>query len=375
MNEGNNTDTRPRSSAYDALKGIGILVIVWGHNTLLSSALPELRSFFYSFNVHLFFILSLLLSSRAFSKELCLNRLVRYGVPYVFFVTLGWVIMFGLEGSDGVFNELISLLNAYVFGTSHYTKEASGLFLFWFLPSLFSLSLIHSLTIRYKQLYVPVLVCSWSFVLLVGLLPQSILNHGVLGLFPALWIFAVGQTAVFCSKRKLMASRLGNILCFGFTFIGIWLIWSEWIDTGQLHMFAGYTILAPLDYIFIIGLPISVTLNLLNLGQFLARSTFLVKVGCHSLVIYLCHQFIFRGIELIARKAGLSSFEALGNNTELVIVYGLLSFLATLCGCWIVIICLKRLPWVERFIFPVNLETWPIAKGVSCFYKSRFRSS
>lgn len=127
---------RPRIDYIDIAKGIGILLVVMGHNdfSLLS---PYLFKLIYSFHMPMFFFLSGIF----FKPELPFLALLRRRFesvlkPYIFTILL--IFFASLSFTNTGFARAISRLVKALYGNGHYLDWVQ----LWFLPNLFVVSLL-----------------------------------------------------------------------------------------------------------------------------------------------------------------------------------------------------------------------------------------
>lgn len=136
---------RPRIDYIDIAKGIGILLVVMGHNdfSLLS---PYLFKLIYSFHMPMFFFMSGIF----FKPELPFLALFRRRFesvlkPYIF--TLLLIFFASLSFTNVGFARAISRLLKALYGNGHYLDWVQ----LWFLPNLFVVSLLAFFFYRIMQ--------------------------------------------------------------------------------------------------------------------------------------------------------------------------------------------------------------------------------
>ena len=138
----------------DIAKGIGIVLVVWGH-----SSLPfEFRKWVYSFHMPLFFILSgyFYKSQKYGFTDFFLRKLRTLIIPYFFFGLLSWFLLSFINSSE--FSP--HTLNGFLI-------SGAGNEPIWFLFTLFLVSIIHFLLDyilsfiknKRKRLYAWIFVC------------------------------------------------------------------------------------------------------------------------------------------------------------------------------------------------------------------------
>jgi hypothetical protein len=269
------------------VKGFFIFLIVLGHDAQITSQIDGLFRFLYRFHVHAFLFLPFLLPIKSTNNQYIVDRAFRYLVPYAFFLVFSSVIFLLFTGG-GVSDFFINLSLAAFISTAPFIKEASGFQLYWFLPALFSLTVLRFLAIKYKYL---ILFIS----MVVLLLPTSVLGEYYpfipFSLIISMYIYPMGIFTSFLYKHKhnnlvVLASILGFLISSYFLYIE---------NVGiNIAVYKFGTILNPLEFIAVILCPITGFMTVLYLSQALSKSTCLFhnlvsRVGSYSLIIFLVH--------------------------------------------------------------------------------------
>jgi fucose 4-O-acetylase-like acetyltransferase len=132
-----NAMARPmRNNMIDIAKGIGIILVVIGHNNVLLSHFDYLKSFIYSFHMPLFFILSgIYLKSDSKLFDFIFNRCNGILKPYIFGAFLIGFIFYSYD---------IAIFSSYALGVMYGTDWSLGKYAYplWFLPTLFFSSVL-----------------------------------------------------------------------------------------------------------------------------------------------------------------------------------------------------------------------------------------
>lgn len=131
-----------RIEYLDIARGIGILLVVFGHNDLKTNA-PFFYRFIYSFHVPLFFFLSGYFINTAFSfLEYFTKRFHAILKPYLFTILLIYAASVSF-GNMGFQNAIVRIAKA-LYGSFFYIDWGQ----LWFLPNLFVVSLYAFLFLR-----------------------------------------------------------------------------------------------------------------------------------------------------------------------------------------------------------------------------------
>ena len=113
------------------MRGLLIIAIVLGHNSILFSDARALFSFLYKWHVHGFFFLAFMARGYTTPPSKIPDLLVRYMVPFAVFLSVPSLLRLAI-GKTGVDEYLLAL----AVGSSQLCNRASDMSLFWFLPTL-----------------------------------------------------------------------------------------------------------------------------------------------------------------------------------------------------------------------------------------------
>ncbi len=246
------------SRGIDAVKGVAILAVVVGHNSLLSSQYPSLWHVIYTFNIFPFFFLPFLFPARPLTRQFAADRTVRYLVPWAS-VYLISSLMFFLRFHNSTWLQWLADVGlGLVVGTGALVKQASGFNLFWFLPCLFALVMFKAAGTRWPHVG-RTLVMGAGVVLLAvaGWLPQAVLAYVPATAHLALMMCPVGAALAWIWRRAqgrvppwVIATVCG----------GVWLGLSTWIYVFPVSADHGsLTMLEPATFAVRVGAMMSVS--------------------------------------------------------------------------------------------------------------------
>jgi len=178
----------------DVAKGIGILIVIIGHelqhvkSSPVSFILDDVVAIIYAFHIPLFFFLSgVLLNHSASFKQFTVKKLSRLLLPYFVSCLIFSIVSFlsYLIFKNPVSFSWFQCLYACAFGTHDILIQTTGVKLFailWFLPALFCASLIgyciitaiNKNTLMGSILFLVIVSCGYSCSLLHLQLPWSL---------------------------------------------------------------------------------------------------------------------------------------------------------------------------------------------------------
>ena len=281
------------SKAIDAIKGVAILAVVLGHNSVLIAQYRNLWHVIYAFNIFPFLFLPFLFPARPLTRQYAADRVVRYLVPWAFvYLLCSW--LFFLHSRDLTWTEWLADVGwGLIVGTAPLVKAASGFQIFWFLPCLFALVLLRAACSRWPRAGATLVMGAGTFLLvMVGRLPQAPLSYVPATAYVALMMCPVGASlAWICRKSRGTVPRCAVAFVFG----SLWLGLSVWIYLFPFNAeHSSLTILKPVSFFVRLGAMMSSFLFLYAASGVLARMPLLVALGRDSLMVYLTSSLWFQ---------------------------------------------------------------------------------
>jgi fucose 4-O-acetylase-like acetyltransferase len=201
--------------AYEALKGLLILLIVIGHNGVFNTLIVNIDWYLYNFHVSSFLMLSFLFKPEAFTKEANRDKLIRYLVPFIIVVLfvspIKWLFQ---DASFSVWTELEYTLEGLIFGTAPLLKLATGFSLFWFLPTIALLVVVRS-----WYYWLPSRSAKWALLSMIGVefaisWYQPAIDFMPFGFPIVLYIFPLGIIGVNLARTCLKVDRQWMLFAF-----------------------------------------------------------------------------------------------------------------------------------------------------------------
>jgi fucose 4-O-acetylase-like acetyltransferase len=336
-------------SEIDAVKGSLILLVILGHDTLVTRIFTNLFPVLYNFHVAAFLLLPAVFPSKALTGIYLADRAVRYLVPYVVFafVTACAWRMVGPR-ADGLGQWAIKTGSALASGDADALKDVTGFTLFWFMPVLFSLTCLRSGLARIKG--------KW---LRAALIVAAICVHCTCGAWPA-WtrsVVPLGLTkAAFVLPMALVVGvawpHLRGNLPFALASITIAIVTGfvvyKWHSVSNVGALDVPTVLEPLRLLVHDLHTLAATCGLLGSGQVLERIAVFGFVGRRSLPTYLIHSQVLHVYFVATAAAGISlpavPNALLGTGFMMVATFAIASAL--------------QAPPLRNWLFPRDVRSW-----------------
>jgi len=338
--------------SYDALKGLLIILIVIGHNTLLTSAVPYLDWVLYNFHVGAFLLLPFLFVADDFTWPSIRDKLVRYLWPYLIFVIGTFLIHYNMYWAGNISSPVITLkviTNALIFSNALSLKAATGFALFWFLPALTSLLIIRSFVCSLQTKFALVAMVILMAALWLVFYSDIRVDFLPFGIVIALYMLPVGMAAGILAGILLMNRHQFTILLLS---IGVFVFLQVISITGDTRINVGSNQFQQHESWDIILLHVSLQITgfvmCLLLSRYLTKIPFLQLVGKHSLLIYLTHSLIYQALIRVFPKIGIQFDD---------FVQGAIIFAITLAIATMVSLFVYYRAWLRNLIQPRDLAT------------------
>ena len=272
------------------LKGLLILLIVFGHISQLLEQYGSLHASLYSFHVVSFLLLPFLFNKDILNAQNIKKNLRRIYVPYTVFFLLSFLIYSILEQQ---FNPL-SALTGWFIGSSALLKIDTGLrVFFFFLTLMFSLLLImifNSLSRNKKKAFFLLMLLGH---LLIPLIPKVYLFYFPLSSYVAIYLFVIGITVQYIYNN------------FNYTNYPIWLYSLLFITTLYLAYGSNFS-LASAIFPNILDNPFNFILQdilmILSFFTLIMWSKYLrifEIFGKYSLAIFTIHPFVIQALNIL----------------------------------------------------------------------------
>lgn len=303
----------------EVIKGILIILIVFGHNHILSPNTESggIMDYLYQFHVAGFFILPFFYQhSATLSWERVGNVIVRNWMPYLWICCLCWLAFSAVKGS---FEFGCQHVMDFFLGTQTPIRRSFGFVFPWFLPTYCSLSIMLLVARKYRYVFLLLALMGCATFMMSWMEFYIFKNTVPFGAGLALNYFASGAITFAIHKYVKYGRYIG-----AFAFVALSVCWWLKLSLGVLYHF----------------MPATFFLLLLTIAP-LMNSKWLQMLGKHSLGIYLFHVFV------------LNFLFRLLPHTQ---VWGWLEFIISLLISLLLIMCIDKVERLKRFMFPHSVK-------------------
>lgn len=333
------------TAGLDGIKGLLILFVAFGHMHAVQLNARPVYDLIYIFHVAGFLILPFLLPSPVLSGSFLAKRFVRYAVPFFWFFTLCTVLFYlvflrhkGVTLPEIGQSYLIGLLTA----STHTLDDASGLKLFWFLPALFTLTVLRACWSSLQPLArIPLLIACILVCLLAGDFGDW-RYYIPWGLLIAAFIFPAGLVTEWYFHSPLSQNTIAKTLL---PLLAVALLCLSWalhisINIGDLTFYSFCT--NPVLHLVFLLTMLVVVAAIIQLQGVWMKIPGLAFIGSLSLPVYLIHGLVNQMLEmLLLPRLGLPPL------TSLWIIYPLVIAIS-LTASWIIM----KVAFFRQILFP-----------------------
>lgn len=326
--------------ASNAIKGLLIVLVVLGHNSILCHVWDGCTTteplfiwrWLYTFHVYCFFILPFIYNKFPYRKGNIRKYATRLLYPYLWVCLICAALSLFVMGNP--FKGWKNLAQAVIWGSDKLLDENMGFNFPWFLPAMFTLLLLkdfyYSAGECLKKIVVGSAVLLWVVVIVSGVKFSTLGTYVPFALVPAFRLLPLCLLCVWLSDKMdfTVKSRWWLTIVFTLLSILLWFCYHYNIRSGRI--------------VFYFVMPIFAFLLLLSIRDYLAKSRLLVALGKMSLPIYLYHIIVFNGL-LIAVK----HFHCPPTLIDGVIVL-LITLAVSYLGAWLT----TRIPILQKCLYP-----------------------
>ena len=274
----------------DRLKGLLILLIVFGHISQLLEQIGSLHATLYSFHVVAFLFLPFLFNKDRLTYQNIKKNLKRIYVPYTLFFLLSLIIYSFLSHHF----DALSALKSWFFGTSALLKVDIGLRVLWFFPALlFTLILIMIFNQLDKKQQKRFLILMLILHLTIPLIPKEYLFYFPLSSYIPLYLFTIGITVKYIYDHydyQKYPTWLYSLLFIGLLYL------AYGSDFSLASAIFPNIISNPVYFIL---QDLIMILSFFTLILWSRNIKFFETFGKYSLAIFTIHPFVIQALNLI----------------------------------------------------------------------------
>lgn len=326
--------------ASNAIKGLLIVLVVLGHNSILCRVWDRCMStgalfhwqWLYTFHVYCFFLLPFIYNKNPYRKGNFRKYALRLLYPYMWICAVCTMLSMAVLGN--LFKGWENLLYAVVFGSDRLLVENMGFNFPWFLPAMFSLLLLKDFYYS-SQKYVRYILLGigltmWAIVVSDSVKFSTLGTYVPFALVPAFRLLPVCLLTVWLVERLQYNFMARGVTALVFVLLSVllWVFEHYGICTGRMA--------------FYFVMPVAAFLTLLQFRDWLAKSRLLAALGKMSLQIYLYHVIVFNGLLLIVKH-----FHCPPTSTDGIIVL-ILTLAVSYLGAWLT----TRIPLLRKLLYP-----------------------
>lgn len=326
--------------ASNAIKGLLIILIVLGHNSILCRSWNGCESvdslfhwdWFYTFHVYCFFILPFFYNKNPYRKGNVRKNAIKLLYPYLWVTLLCLALSVFIMGTE--FKGWRHFGWAWISGSGFLLEEATGLSFPWFLPAMFTLLLFKDIYFsareEVRKVMIGISLVLWG-ITLAGTVKFSTMGTYVpFALIPAFRLLLVCLSTVWIAERlkSNITTRCLVTAVFALLTLLFWFSLNSNVRTGRMA--------------FYFLMPVAAFLTLLQFKDYLAKARLLVVFGKYSLQIYLYHVIIYNGLLLVVKH-----FHCPPTSIDGVVVLVVTLFVSYL-GAWLT----TKVPLFRKMLYP-----------------------
>ena len=329
----------------DILRGISMLLIVYGHIIIHCDKLGELTKYIVSFHVPIFFMISgfvFSLNEKLSYKEYIWKKFKMVMIPYFIFGFL-FLISFALLGNGiGAIlnreNEVNVFKNIFgiFYGNGHdgLLRQNSSL---WFLPCIFITQqffyFVEKLSLKYKK-RIQIYIGASCITLILGFISYSIphtrLPWGIDVAIVLSFFFAIGKILnILYENWKNNKNTI--VIAIVLLIIGFLVGMYNTDISCMNHEYGNY-------WLFAIS-ALSTSIGLVFIMQRFNKNKIIEYIGNNTIGILVFHKLV---IVLFQTKLGIISTNLLHGNIFIQILLSLLVLIMSVASCFIPIIIIKK---------------------------------
>ena len=306
----------------NAMKAIAMLLIILGHNHIISSqnGCSSLFEYLYRFHVSIFFFLPFFYGKTdKINKQNISKILIRNGVPYFMIFCFSYIV-YNLIIKHNEFN-IVNFLGGFTNFPGYDLKSTIGFTFPWFLPVFMLMSIYKIIGNNYK--WAKWALFAIGLIICISSKAYIIMRHSPFYILKAIYYYAMGLSMYLLYKNIKHINYLG---CIAFIVLSI-LFWTNVYKANTFYFsLSGFCVIK----------EITSHINF-------SRIPFIDLIGKYSLPIYLIHVFISNTLERILPHS---------------FIYGITIYLITIILSIFISITIYKFETVRSFIFPKSWNDW-----------------
>lgn len=339
-----------------SIKGLLIFLIILGHNAVFTNTIPVSFGYLYTFHVQAFFVLPFLYGSKKlqFAESFKKNFARLYWPFIVFFIALSTIWLFAQNFMADPNNLLgirikgcekfLYFVNAIFTGNYFLIDYFSGFQYLWFLPVMFSMSVIRE-TVEGKKIlkWIILAIGFFSYIIFFVFMynkPYSSDANYYMMLFSPFAVlqgcgaYFLGQICMYTMSHRFfkITNAILSTLFVVASIVYIYIAYAGYFNNG-------------FSWFFRFIMPILFVNFLFSIKGWIAKSNVLKHIGNYSFPIYIIHPIICTISFIICSKFSYV-------NMVSALIIQLVVIIVSYCAS---ILCFK-IPLLKKKLFPRTLE-------------------
>ncbi|MCM1501086.1 MAG: hypothetical protein NC115_00210 [Bacteroidales bacterium] len=300
----------------------------------------HVMEYIYLFHIQSFFLLPFLYGSKEISLKRVQVYFVRLYWPFIFFTLLTSFLYSNIYlGNEPDF---VGLLRMLIFGNADSIKQFTGVQIFWFLPAMFSLSIIKDIYYNSGRIVRYILILISCISLFVSIQSHEYGKWYSINTFINSWVpfsgfKAISYLVLGVTLRKLIEKKyLNNNKYISLLFISLsFAFFYNALAINSNVIYFGIALVMPVVFLLL----------MFNIRSFIAKFKYLTNVGIYTFPIYIIHPYIGYVIYFIITKFSTEN-----------LCWALLAQIIMFCGGYYLSILIYKFERLRKFLFPQDIK-------------------
>lgn len=283
----------------NAIKGLLIFLIILGHNSIFTKSIPGSFGYLYTFHVQTFFVLPFLYGAKTLAlKDSFKKNFARLYYPFIVFFIVLSIVNYFLSNTIADPNKLINInkgggifINTLLTGSYYFIDLFTGFQYLWFLPVMFSMSVLRE-TIERKPIikYVVLLIGFVSYIMFFVFMyskpynvkiNQTIMMFSLFAVLQGCGAYFLGKMCAFFVNHKYSRK---TIPLFSIFFVVASVVYIIKVYSNNLSELDAWI------YRFI--MPVLFVNFIMLFRSMLSKCAVLKQLGKYSFPIYIIHPIL-----------------------------------------------------------------------------------